>query len=149
MVIFSSIGFFALSLSSLSWLKFNVGKNIRLAYSGCWKGWRFLLSILTEKQKAVQLSASAKNENTVLTIACHKQTTVGHVKIIKSILSDEYVKYCDVNKPGLGGRSALYRCCQMGHIAALRLLLKLSSITLNAATDVNLPSFSGFFTSSF
>ncbi len=81
----------------------------RLAESGCYKSWRFLLSCVDEKGVGVLLSSAAANDDTCLVIASHKQTTVGHVKILKSIFSDKYRKHCNVNAGGMGGRCALYR----------------------------------------
>ncbi len=107
----------------------------RLAESGAYKGWRFLLNILSEKERGALLSKKADNMDTCLIIASHKQTTSGHLNIMKSILSDKYRKYCDINDTGAGKRSALYRSCQAGHIAAIRLLLKQPGIILNNISE--------------
>ncbi len=88
-----------------------VGCNLlhHLSQSGCYKGWRFILGCLKEEEKGVMLSAQAKNKDTVLIIACKEQTNPGHIKIIKSILSEKYYKHCDINVGGESGRTALYR----------------------------------------
>ncbi len=81
----------------------------RIAESGCFRAWNFLLSCLDVLEKPTMLRSRATNENTNLIFACFNQTSKGHVKIIQSILSDEYIKYADVNQGGDGARGALYR----------------------------------------
>ncbi len=41
------------------------------------------------------------------------------------------MKYCDLNGGGEGDRGALYRGCQMNHVASIKLLLKTPKIVLN------------------
>ncbi len=111
----------------------------RLAESGCYKAWNFLLSCLTEKEKGTLLSAEGKNKNNCVIIACKEQTTTGHVKVLKSILSEKYFKHCDINGGGEYEFGALYRASQFNHVAAVKLVLKVPNINLNRLTFVMSP----------
>ncbi len=103
--------------------------------SGCYKGWKFLLGCLNPKEQGILLSTTTSTQDTALAIACREQNTTGHVQIIKSILSDKYKKYCDVNASGVGGRRAIYRACQMNHVHAVKLVLSAPDIIPNPETD--------------
>ncbi len=46
-------------------------RGLAQAESGCYKGWKFLLSVVTEKEKGTLLKALGSNQNSCLIIACH------------------------------------------------------------------------------
>ncbi len=64
---------------------------------------------------------------------------MGHVKVLKSILSEKYFKFCDINGGGEYEFGALYRASQFNHVAAVKLLLKVPNINLNRLTFVMSP----------
>ncbi len=94
------------------------GANLlhKLAESGSYKGWRFLLSCLTPKEREKLLTAENNVNDNCITLACKHQKTLGHVKIIQSILSEKFMELCDFNGGGEGQLTParpLFALCRM------------------------------------